>query len=135
MYNYGVKYFNPNIIITDEAKTRLKILNYRKKYGLDVTYEVFGAKRSTLFSWQKIYKDSGYKLSSLDSGETVRKNLNKRKINPLILKEIKRLRLEECPNMGKAKVKKNLDIFCKKNKLELYSESKIGRIIKWKKTR
>src|SRR3989339_317431 len=49
------------------------------------------------------------------------------------LKEIKRLRLEECPNMGKEKVKKNLDKFCKKNKLPVYSESKIGRIIKEKR--
>ena len=133
MYNYGLKHFNPYNMITKEAKTRLKILNYWKKYGLDATHEAFGAKRSTLFYWQKIYKDSGYKLSSLSLGETIRKNLNKRKINPLILKEIKRLRLEECPNMGKAKVKKNLDIFCKKNKLAIYSESKVGRIIKDKK--
>ena len=35
--------------------------------------------------------------------------------------------------MGKAKVKKNLDVFCEKNKLDIYSESKIGRIIKEKK--
>ena len=133
MYNYGLKHFNPYNMITKEAKTRLKILNYWKKYGLDATKDAFGAIRSTLFYWQKIYKDSGYKMSSLSLGETIRKNLNKRKIDPLVLKEIKRLRLEECPNMGKAKVKKNLDIFCKKNKLDIYSESKIGRIIKEKK--
>ena len=35
--------------------------------------------------------------------------------------------------MGKAKVKKNLDIFCRDNNLPVYSESKIGRIIKDKK--
>ena len=51
----------------------------------------------------------------------------------MILKEIRRLRTEECPNMGKAKVKKNLDVFCKKNNLSVYSESKIGRIIKEKR--
>lgn len=133
MYNYGLKHFNPYNMITKEAKTRLKILKYWKKYGLEATKDAFGAKRSTLFYWQKRYKESGYKLSSLSLGETVRKNLNRRKIHPLILKEIKRLRLVECPNMGKAKVKKNLDVFCKKNKLDVYSESKIGRIIKEKK--
>lgn len=132
LYNYGLKH-NPNYMITKQAETRLKILNYWKKYGLDATKDAFCAKRSTLFYWQKIYKDSGYKLSSLNLGETIRKNLNKRDIHPLILKEIKRLRLEECPNMGKAKIKKNLDIFCKKNKLDIYSESKVGRIIKEKK--
>ncbi len=133
MYNYGLKHFNPYDMITKEAKTRLKILKYWKKYGLEATRDAFGAKRSTLFYWQKKYKDSGYKLSSLNPGKTIRKNLNKRNINPLILKEIKRLRLVECPNMGKAKVKKNLDIFCKKNNLNIYSESKVGRIIKEKK--
>ena len=133
MYNYGLKHFNPYDMITKEAKTRLKILKYWKKYGLEATRDAFGSKRSTLFYWQKKYRDSGYKLSSLNLGKTIRKNLNKRNINPLILKEVKRLRLVECPNMGKAKVKKNLDIFCEKNNLNIYSESKVGRIIKEKK--
>src|SRR3989339_190787 len=129
MYNYGLKHFNPNTMITKEAETRLKILNYWKKYGLKATRDAFGAKRSTLYGWWKVYKESGYKIESLNPRSTARKNLNKRTIHPLILKEIKRLRLEECPNMGKEKVKKNLDKFCKKNKLPVYSESKIGRII------
>ncbi|MCK5413520.1 MAG: transposase family protein, partial [Candidatus Pacebacteria bacterium] len=70
---------------------------------------------------------------SLNPKSQRRINNNKRITHPLILKEIKRLRLEECPNMGKAKIKKNLDIFCKTNNLPIYSESKIGRIIKEKK--
>lgn len=133
MYNYGLKHFNPNIMITNNAKTRLKILNYWKKYGFEATFDAFGAKRSTLYYWQKIYREGEYKLESLNPGKTIRKNLNKREIHPLILAEIKRLRIEECPNMGKAKVKKNLDIFCRDNNLPIYSESKIGRIIKEKK--
>jgi len=133
LYNYGLKHFNPYTMITDKAEERLRIINYWKKYGLEATKEAFGVKRSTLYNWQKIYRDSGCMLSNLTPGKTVRKNLNKRIVHPLILKEIKRLRLEECPNMGKAKVKKNLDIFCKKNKLPIYSESKIGRIIKERK--
>ncbi|MFH1822874.1 MAG: hypothetical protein ABH830_04185, partial [Patescibacteria group bacterium] len=79
-------------MITDKAETRLKILNYWKKYGLEATYDAFGAKRSTLYYWQKLYKDSGYKVTSLNPGKTERKNKNKREVNPLILKEIKRLR-------------------------------------------
>jgi len=35
--------------------------------------------------------------------------------------------------MGKTKLTKYLDIFCNKNSLPTYSESKIGRIIKEKK--
>lgn len=133
LYNYGLNHFNPNNMITKEAETRLKILKYWKKYGLEATTDAFGAKRSTLYGWWKIYKESGYKIESLNLGSTARKTLNKRIIHPLILKEIKRLRLEVCPNMGKGKVKKYLDTLCLSNNLPIYSESKIGRIIKEKK--
>jgi transposase InsO family protein len=133
LYNYGLKHFNPNNMITKEAKERIRILNYWKIYGLKATKDAFRVKRSTLYYWQKLYKDSGYKLASLIPGKTERKNKNKREIHPLVLKEIKRLRLEVCPNMGKTKVKKYLDPYCAANSLPIYSESKIGRIIKDKK--
>ncbi len=153
LYNYGLKNY-PNYIITKEAEQRLKILKFWKKYGTNAAYDAYGAKRSILYVWWNKYKDSGYKITSLNPGKQVRKNNNKREIHPTILKEIKKLRLEECPNMGKAKVKKNLDIFCKEYnersitaasssssinsntkllKIPIYSESKIGRIIKEKK--
>ncbi len=130
LYEYGFKYTR---MITKEAKQRIKILQFWRAHGLKATTDAFGAKRSTLFGWWKIYADSGLKVESLNPGTQARVNNNKRVIHPLILKEIKRLRLEECPNMGKAKVKKNLDVFCKHNKLPIYSESKIGRIIKERK--
>jgi len=132
LYNYGLKHY-PNYMITKEADKRLKILEFWKKYGLQATTDAYGAKQSTLYLWNKIYKDTGYKLSSLNPRSQARRNNNRREIHPLILKELQRLRLEECPNMGKEKAKKNLDIFCKNNKLPIYSESKIGRIIKEKK--
>jgi len=130
LYNYAIKH---NYMITKEAKQRLKILRFWKKYGLEATREAFGAKRSTLFNWWKIYKESGYEEKSLNPGKQVRRINNKREVHPLILKEIRRLRIEICPNMGKAKVKKNLDEYCRKNNLPIYSESKVGRIIKDKK--
>ena len=133
MYNYGLKHFNPYTMITKKAKTRLKILNYWKKYGLEATYNAFGAKRSTLYNWWKKYKDSGYKIESLNPDSQAPKKTRKRNINPLILKEIKRLRLEFCPNMGKDKVKIFLDQFCIENKIQTISSSTIGRIIKEKK--
>ena len=133
MYNYGLKHFNPYNMITKEAKQRKKILLFWRKYGLEATIDAYGAKKSTLYLWWKIYKENNYQTSSLNPGSQARINNNKRKIHPLILKEIKRLRLKVCPNMGKAKIKKYLDIFCKKNNLPIYSESKIGRIIKEKK--
>jgi transposase InsO family protein len=120
-------------MITKEAKQREKILLFWRKYGLEVTKEAYDIKRATLYNWWKKYKDSSYLLISLNPKSQARKANNKRIINPQILVEIKRLRLEECPNMGKAKIKKNLDLFCNKNNLPIYSESKIGRIIKEKK--
>jgi len=132
LYNYGLKHY-PNHMITKEAEKRAKILLFWKKYGLQATADAYGAKQSTLYLWWKIYCDSGYKIVSLNPGSQARINNNKRIVNQETLKEIKRLRLEVCPNMGKAKVKKDLDIFCKKNNLPIYSESKIGRIIKEKK--
>jgi transposase InsO family protein len=130
LYEYGYKYTR---MITKQAEQRLKILQFWQNHGLKATKDAFGAKRSTLYGWQKIYTDSGYKIESLNPGIQVRRNNHKREIHPLILAEIKRLRLAVCPNMGKAKIKRYLDIFCKVNNLSIYSESKIGRIIKDKK--
>jgi len=130
LYNDAIK---QKYMITKEAKQRFKILEFWKKYGLQATIDAYGAKQSTLYYWQGLFKKGGGKIESLNPKSQARINKNKREVHPLILKEIKRLRLEECPNMGKAKVKKNLDIFCKINNLPIYSESKIGRIIKDKK--
>jgi transposase InsO family protein len=132
LYNYGLKHY-PNYMITKEAKQRVKILEFWKKYGLQATTDAYGVKKSTLYLWWSIYKSSDYKLTSLNPRSQARVKNNKREIHPLILKEIKRLRTEVCPNMGKAKVKKDLDKYCKLNNLPIYSESKIGRIIKEKK--
>jgi transposase InsO family protein len=120
-------------MITKEAKQRLKILGFWKNHGLKAAEDAFGAKRSTLYYWQKIYRDSGGKLESLNPGVQARKINNKRIIHPALLAEIRRLRLEVCPNMGKDKIKKYLDIFSLANGLPIYSESKIGRIIKDKR--
>ena len=130
LYSYAIKH---NYMITKEAKQKLKILLFWKEYGLKATFDAFKVGRSTLYNWLSIYQDSGCNTDSLNPRSQARINRNKRDIHPLILKEIKRLRLEVCPNMGKSKVKKNLDIFCKDNNLPIYSESKIGRIIVDKK--
>ena len=130
LYNDAIK---QKYMITKEAKQRLKILEFWKKYGLKATTDAYGAKKSTLYHWDKVLNDNNGKIESLNPKSQARINKNKRDVNYLILKEIRRLRLEECPNMGKAKVKKNLDTFCKNNSLPIYSESKIGRIINDKK--
>ncbi len=130
LYNYAIKH---KYMITKEAETRIKILEFWRKYGLQATTAAFGVKKSTLYLWQKTLRDSGGKMESLNPKSQVRINKNKREINLTLLKEIRRLRLEVCPNMGKAKVKISLDKFAKEHNLPIYSESKIGRIIKDKK--
>ena len=130
LYEYNYKHTH---MITKQAKQRLKILQFWRRYGLDATMEAFGAKRSTIYGWWKIYKESGYKVESLDPKSQTPKSRRKRVVDPLVIKEIKRLRFDVCPNMGKDKVKKDLDIFCKENNLNHISASTIGRIIKDKK--
>ena len=130
LYEYGYKQTH---MITKTAEQRVKILKFWQEYGLEAAKSAFGAKRSTLFQWKKTLADSGGKIDSLNPGRQARKRTNKREINFNLLREIKRLRLEVCPNMGKAKIKVFLDKFCRKNNLPTYSESKIGRIIKDKK--
>ncbi|MFA7169388.1 MAG: hypothetical protein WC178_00870 [Candidatus Paceibacterota bacterium] len=88
-------------MITKEAEQRLKILKFWREYGLKATTDAYGAKKSTLYLWDKKYRDSGYRLISLNPLSQKRKNNNQRGIHPLLLKEIKRLRLEEYNGLGK----------------------------------
>jgi transposase InsO family protein len=120
-------------MITKEAKQRLKILSFWRQYGLAAATDAYGVKRSTLYSWQKIYRLGEYKIESLNPGTQTKINKNKRLVDNRLVNEIKRLRLEVCPNMGKGKINKYLAIFCRKNNLAVISESKIGRIINDKK--
>lgn len=129
LYDYG---YNHNHMITKEAKQRLKILRFWRKYGLQPTKDAYGIGRSTLYLWWQIYQESEYKESSLNLGSTRPKNVRKRDVNHKIITEIRRLRTEVCPNLGKDKIKILLDPFCKENKLETISASTIGRIIKEK---
>ena len=130
LYEYSFKHTH---MITKEAKQRLKILNFWKEYGLKATTDAYGAKRSTLYEWQKTYQESEQKIESLNPRSQAPRNRRKRITDCKIINEIKRLRTEVCPNMGKEKVKKDLDKFCAINNLDIISASTIGRIIKEKK--
>lgn len=128
-YDYSCK--QNTRMITKTAEDRHKILKFWWKFGAEAALAAYGAKRSTLYGWQKVLREKG--LSGLSLGSQAPKNRRKRFVYPAITAEIRRLRLEVCPNMGKTKVKIFLDKFCRKNKLAVISESKIGRIIKDKK--
>ena len=128
---YDYAYKQNTRMITKTAESRHKILQFWWKFGDEAALAAYGAKRSTLYGWQKILREKG--LSGLNPGNQAPKNRRKRYVNPAVVTEIRRLRLEVCPNMGKTKVKTFLDKFCRKNKLTIISESTIGRIIKEKK--
>lgn len=133
LYNYGLKHYPPNCMITKTAEQRLKILEFWRQYGTKAAKAAFGAKRSTLYGWWKTYRSSNYRADSLNPHSQAPKNKRKRLIDHRIIAEIKRLRFEVCPNMSKGKIKPDLDVFCRKNSLSLISESTIGRIIKDKR--
>ncbi len=118
-------------MITKTAKDRNKILEFWWKFGDEAVLAAYGAKRSTLYGWQKVLREKG--LEALNPGSQARKNQNKRVVDAKIINEIKHLRLEVCPNIGKDKVKIFMDKFCETNDLLKPSASTIGRIIKDKK--
>ena len=62
MYNYGLKHFNPNIMITNQAKERLRILNYWKNtvYQLLRTLSELNAQLYTI--GRNYTKNQGIKL-------------------------------------------------------------------------
>jgi transposase InsO family protein len=130
LYDYANKH---NHMITTKAEQRHKILLFWRQYGLKAAHDAYDVSRSTLYQWWKIYKDSGYVMASLDPGSQAPKNRRKRIIDHRIIAEIRRLRLEVCPNMGKDKVKIFLDQFCAQNNIKTSSVSTIGRIIKDKR--
>jgi transposase InsO family protein len=80
-----------------------------------------------------MYQDNDYAMSSLNPGSQAPKHRRKRVVDLKIVQEIRRLRLEVCPNMGKDKIKIFLDQFCQRNHLATISASTIGRIIKDKR--
>jgi len=130
LYDYAVKH---NHMITTLATQRHKILMFWRQYGLRATKDAFNVSRSTLYGWWKVYQASGYVTASLDPGSQAPKHRRQRIIPPQLIQEIKRLRLDVCPNMGKDKVKIFLDQFCHEHNLRTISTSTIGRIIKDKR--
>jgi len=128
---YDYAYKKNKRMITKTAKDRHKILEFWWKFGKEAVLAAYGTKRSTLYSWQKVLRQEW--LEGLNPGSQARKTQNQRVVDPKIIAEIKHLRLEVCPNMGKDKVKIFVDRLCEVDNLTKPSASTIGRIIKDKK--
>jgi len=130
LYNYGYKHTH---MITSQANERMRILIFWKAHGQKATQDAFKVARSTLFTWQQKYQQGGSKLEALNPKSQARHTQQRREPNGQIVAEIRRLRTQVCPNMGKDKVKIFLDQACHQYGRKVISVSTIGRIIKDKK--
>ena len=118
--------------LSDIAKERLKIIGFYDTYGEKATKEAFGVDRKIIYIWKKRFKKSLGNISSLVPYSTAPKRVRSIQINAKVLSFIKTLR-ENHPNLGKRKIKPILDVYCQRDNLPIYSEAKIGRIIKFYK--
>ena len=115
--------------MTEEAKRRVRILNFWQKYSLKAAVEAFGTTRRTLFLWKKKLVESGGKVDSLNNKSKAPKTKRKRRWDWRIVTEIEKIRREH-PNLGKEKLYPELKLFCGNLNLKCLSSKTIGRIIK-----
>jgi len=117
---------------SDIAKERFKIIGFYGTYGEKATKEAFGVNRKIIYIWKKRLEKSKGNISSLVPFSTAPKRVRSIEVNPQVLPLLKALR-QDHPALGKRKVKPILDEFCKSKGLPIYSEAKIGRLIKFYK--
>ena len=114
--------------MSEVAKERKRIIDFYNVHGEKTTTEAFGVGRKTIFVWKRRLKLKG--LFGLVPYSTAPKRKRTMIVNEKVLLFIKSLR-EKYPNLGKSKIKIILDQFCLQQRLPVYSEAKIGRIIKF----
>ena len=115
-------------MITEEARRRLKILEFWEKYGLEPTKEAFGVSRRTLYRWKAKLRASGGDPASLQPQKPIPKRRRESNWPKEIIEQIKYLRKRH-PNLGKAKIYVLLKPWCEERGLKCPSISTIGRII------
>lgn len=115
---------------SNEAKFRFHVLFvfYQSRWkGVKTAFP--NLSRPTLYRWKKVYEDSKKRLNSLVPLSTRPKRTRVMQTPLPILALVRRLR-QKYPRMGKAKVKRFTDEFCKEKGIKPLSESVIGKIIK-----
>ena len=58
-------YYN-SLMISEEAKRRVKILGLWEKYGLEAAIEAFGISRRILFRWKITLKEAKREITALN---------------------------------------------------------------------
>jgi len=116
-------------MITQEAKRRIKILDFWNKYWLDAVIDAFNIWERTLYLWKSKLLTSWWNIESLNPKYKIPINKRKRIWNNRIIDEIKRIR-ELRPNLWKDKIHPELEKFCILNNLECPWISTIWRLIK-----
>lgn len=115
---------------SDEAKFRFHVLEVFYVSGWEAVKLAFpNLTRATLYRWKKAYENSGKRLNSLVPKSTKPQKVRFMQTPPSIYSLIVSLR-RKYPRMGKAKIKKFVDEFCKEVGLETLAESTIGKVIK-----
>jgi transposase InsO family protein len=112
-------------MITEQAKERCRILAFWEKYGDVATKEAFGVSRATLFRWQQSLNKALGKLEGLNTKSTAPKKRNRRIVDDRVTAFVIEQRKLHY-RLGKKKlatmIKNEFDI--------IYSESKLGRILR-----
>ncbi|MFQ6083267.1 MAG: integrase core domain-containing protein [Candidatus Aminicenantia bacterium] len=116
-------------MVKEEAKRRLKILEFFAKYGLEAAREAFGVSRSSIYRWRELLKVSGGDITVLNNHSRAPKRRRKMEVETQHIEFIKEIR-ERIPNIGKEKIKPLLDRYCEEMGIKKISASTIGRVIK-----
>jgi transposase InsO family protein len=116
-------------MVKEEAKRKVKVVEFFKEYGLKATIDAFGVSKSSIYNWLKKLKDSGGKLEVLNDNSKAPVNKRKKIRDKRVVAFIKQLRHDR-PYLGKEKLKVFLDKYCLEHNIKTVSSSTIGRIIK-----
>jgi len=99
-----------------------------RKHGVKAAMDAFGVSRRTLFRLQRLLKESNFDPRALIPKSRAPRRRRQSQVPLCVIQRIRELR-EEFPNLGKAKVRVLLDVWCKERGIHCPSESTIGRII------
>ncbi len=114
-------------MLHDTAEKRLSILKFWKEHGLKPTVDAFAVSRRTLYRWQADLR-RGREPSALTPRSTAPKKRRVRAWPQPVVDAIRALR-DKHPNLGKDKIHRLLETWCKQEKHPCPSVSTIGRLI------